>query len=59
MVAVILDGEKMGGRKGDYVFLIEWKIGRITQASSLTIQHYQCPDLQTSCEWWSLERMVL
>ena len=59
MVAVILDGEKMGGRKGDYVFLIEWKIGRITQASSLTIQHYRRPNLQTRCERWSLERMVL
>jgi len=38
MVAVILDGEEMGSQKSDYVFLIEWKIGRITQASSLTIQ---------------------
>jgi hypothetical protein len=31
MVAVILDGEEMGSQKSDYVFLIEWKIGRITQ----------------------------
>ncbi|KAF8495543.1 hypothetical protein F5888DRAFT_1711808 [Russula emetica] len=31
MVAVILDGENMGGRRDDYVFLVEWKIGRITQ----------------------------
>ena len=44
VVAVILDGEKEGDWKSDYVFLVEWKIGRITQASSLTIQRHQCPD---------------
>lgn len=45
LVAVILDGQKMGDWKNDYVFLVEWKIGRITQVSSLTIQCHQCPDL--------------
>lgn len=42
IVAVILDGEKMGGRRDDYVFLIEWKIGRITQVSSFTVQYITC-----------------
>jgi hypothetical protein len=59
MVAVILDGENMGGRRDDYVFLIEWKIGRITQVSSCTIQRHLRPDSQTSCKWRNLERMVL
>jgi hypothetical protein len=59
MVAVILDGENMEDWKSDYVFLVEWKIGRITQVSSFTIQRHQCPDLQYSCERRSLERMVL
>ena len=59
MVAVILDGENMGGRRDDYVFLVEWKIGRITQVSSFTIQCHLCPDSQASCKWRNLERMVL
>jgi len=41
MVAVIVDGERMGGGNGDYIFLVEWRIGRITQVSSLTIQRHQ------------------
>ena len=59
MAVVILDGENMGGRKDDYVFLVEWKIGRITQVSSFIIQCYLHPDSQTSCKWRNLERMVL
>jgi hypothetical protein len=59
MVAVILDGENIGGRRDDYVFLVEWKIGRITQVSSFTIQCHLRPDSQTSCKCRSLERMVL
>ncbi|KAH9988250.1 hypothetical protein BJV74DRAFT_466230 [Russula compacta] len=31
MVVVILGGEGMGGDKGDYIFLVEWKLGHITQ----------------------------
>ncbi|KAH9955439.1 hypothetical protein BC827DRAFT_876446 [Russula dissimulans] len=31
MIIVILDGEDVGGGKSDYIFLIEWRIGRITQ----------------------------
>lgn len=37
VVAVILDGEKERDWKSDYVFLVEWKTGSITQASSLPI----------------------
>jgi hypothetical protein len=59
MVAVILDGENMGGRRDDYVFLVEWKIGRITQVSSFTIQCHLRPDSQTSCKRRNLERLVL
>jgi hypothetical protein len=59
MVAVILDGKNMGGWRGDYVFLVEWKIGRITQVSSFTIQCHLHPDSQTSCNWRDVERMVL
>jgi len=47
VVAVILDGENMGGRRDDYIFLVEWKIGRFTQVSSFTIQCHLCPDSQT------------
>lgn len=50
MVALILDGEKMGGWKGDYVFLVEWKIGRITQVSPLTNRPYQRLDSQTAAK---------
>ena len=50
MVVVILDGENMGGRRDDYVFLVEWKIGRITQVSSFAIQCHLRPDSQTSCK---------
>jgi hypothetical protein len=42
MVAVILDGEEMRGGNGDYIFLVEWKIGRITLASLLMIQPHHC-----------------
>jgi hypothetical protein len=37
MVAVILGEERMGDGNGDYIFLIEWRVGRITQASALII----------------------
>ena len=59
MVAVILDGERMGDGNGDYIFLIEWRVGRITQASTLIIQRQQHPDMQISFKLRSLERMVL
>ena len=59
IVAVILDGEKTGGRRDDYVFLVEWKIGRVTQVSSFTIQYHMRPDFQTSYKWRNLERMVV
>lgn len=59
MVAVILDGENMGGGRDDYVFLVEWKIGRITQVSSFTDQCHPRPDSQISCKRRKLERMVL
>src|SRR6266852_3408538 len=59
MVAVILDGENMGGRIDDYVFLVERKIGRITQVSLFTIQCHLRPNSQTSCKWRNLEHMVL
>jgi hypothetical protein len=48
MVAVILDGEKAGGRRDDYIFLVEWKIGRVTQVSSFRIRYHLRPDSQTS-----------
>lgn len=48
MVAIILDGEKTGGRTDDYVFLVEWKIGRITQVSSFKIQFHLLPDSRAS-----------
>jgi len=36
-MVVILDAQKIGDTEpGDYVFLVEWKIGRITQARLLT-----------------------
>ena len=59
IVAVILDGERMGDANGDYIFLIEWRVGRITQASALKIQRQQHPDMQISFKSRSLERMVL
>jgi hypothetical protein len=49
----------MGGRRDDYVFLVEWKIGRITQVNSFTIQCHLRPDSQTSCKRRNLERLVL
>jgi len=50
MVVLIFDGEAMGETRGDYVFLVEWKIGRITQVSSFTIQRHLRPDSQASCK---------
>lgn len=45
MVVVILGGEGIRGNKGDYIFLVEWKFGHITQASSLMIQCHHPSDL--------------
>lgn len=59
MVAVVLDGEDMEGRTDDYIFLVEWKIGRITQVSSFTNQRHLCLDSKISCKRCMLERMVL
>jgi len=59
MVAVISDCEEMGERRGDYVFLVEWKIGRITQVSSFTIQRHLCPNSQASCKRRNLEHITL
>jgi hypothetical protein len=50
MVALLFGGETMGETRGDYVFLVEWKIGRITQVSSFTIQRHLRPDSQASCK---------
>jgi hypothetical protein len=36
IVAVILDGECMEGENSDYIFVVDWRIGRITQACSPT-----------------------
>jgi len=59
IVAVMLDGERKGDGTGDYIFLIEWRVGRITQASTRIIQRQQHPEMQTSFKSRSLERMVL
>ena len=59
MVAVILDGERMADGNGDYIFSVDWRVGRITQASTLIIQRRQRPHMQTSFKSRSLERMVL
>jgi len=59
IVAVILDGEGMGDVIGDYIFLIEWRVGRITQVSTFIVQRQRHPDMQTSFKSRSLERMVL
>lgn len=59
MVAVILDGEDTEGKRDDYIFLVEWKIGRITQVSSFIIQRHLRLDSQISCKRRALERMVL
>jgi hypothetical protein len=48
---VILRLQNMGeAEPGDYVFLVEWKIGRITQARSLTASKRSFSTQIYSCE---------
>jgi F-box domain len=44
IVVVICNGVTMKDENRDFIFLVEWRTGRITQASSLTTQHQRPPD---------------
>ena len=48
IVVVMLDGETTRDENRDYIFLVEWRTGHITQASLLTIQPPRPSDAQNS-----------